>query len=299
MTAHPYPDSAAMRMALEQRLLARHRSTNLPLDRLRKEAALQRLLARIAVVAPANSWALKGGLAMIARVGDHARATSDADATWRLNHRLLRDMLDRAVSLDLADYFEFTVAEGKRIRGEGPEGGFRLPVMARLASKEFEQLRLDVNIVEEDPRPIELITLRNLLDFAGLPPVVVPAIRPEQQLAEKLHAYTRNYGGQENGRSKDLYDMLVIAQELPLPELGGLAVACGETFALRATAWPPTLKAPPSFWSTPWQGYVTDYGIQFKDIAAAYVALEVFWRPVFEAISGAATTWDSEDWNWR
>jgi len=56
-----------MRAALEQRLRALHASTGLPLDRLRKEVALQRLLARIAAAAPDGSWALKGGIAMIAR----------------------------------------------------------------------------------------------------------------------------------------------------------------------------------------------------------------------------------------
>jgi hypothetical protein len=88
MTGRHYSSPAAMRTALEQRLRDRHASTNLPLDRLRKEAALQRLLARIAAVAPADSWALKGGIAMIARVGERARATADADATWRADQEL-------------------------------------------------------------------------------------------------------------------------------------------------------------------------------------------------------------------
>ena len=103
MTGRAYASPAAMRTALEQRLRALHAATGLPLDRLRKESALQRLLARIAAEAPADSWALKGGIAMIARVGDHARATADADATWRTDRRQLRDMLDRACALDLAD----------------------------------------------------------------------------------------------------------------------------------------------------------------------------------------------------
>lgn len=81
MTGQRYATPAGMRTALEQRLRERHNSTGLPLDRLRKEVALQRLLARIAAVAPTGSWALKGGMAMIARVDHRARATADADAT--------------------------------------------------------------------------------------------------------------------------------------------------------------------------------------------------------------------------
>jgi hypothetical protein len=100
MTGRTYASPAAMRTALEQRLRDRHRTSKLPLDRLRKEVALQRLLARICAAAPAGSWALKGGIAMIARLGERARTTADADATWRADREQLRDMLDRrAVSV--------------------------------------------------------------------------------------------------------------------------------------------------------------------------------------------------------
>jgi Nucleotidyl transferase AbiEii toxin, Type IV TA system len=297
MNGRTYASPTAMRAALEQRLLAQSRSAKLPLDRLRKEAAIQRLLARMAAEAPAGSWALKGGIAMIARVGDRARATSDADATWRADEQMLHDMLDRASVLDLNDNFEFIIGRGKPIQAEGPEGGLRFPVTARMASKVFEALRLDVNLVDHDPRPVEEITLRNLLAFAGIPPVTVPAIRPEQQLAEKLHAYTRDYGSQDNGRSKDLYDMLVIAQELTLPTKADLAAACRQTFALRATSWPPALGPPPESWAGAWNAYVADYGIQYRTLAAAYEALTAFWQPVIER-TGSGAVWDAESWTW-
>lgn len=286
-----------MRAALEQRLRDRHNSTNLPLDRLRKEAALQGLLARIAAVAPAGSWALKGGLAMIARLGERARATADADATWRAERQLLRDMLDRASARNLDDHFEFTIGQGKPIKGEGPDKGIRFPVTARLASRIFENLRIDVNIVTEDPRPVEEITLRNLLEFANIPAVTVPAIKPDQQLAEKLHAYTRNYGRQENGRTKDLYDMLIIAQELTLPAKAEFAGACRQTFILRQTIWPPTLRPPPASWDGAWRTYVADYGIQFNTLAGAYSALGAFWEPVLTD-SGPDMIWDAGSWIW-
>ena len=63
-----------MRSALEQRLLDWSKSARRPPGRLRKEAAIQQLLARIAAEAPAGSWALKGGIAMIATAGERARA---------------------------------------------------------------------------------------------------------------------------------------------------------------------------------------------------------------------------------
>ena len=297
MTAPRYATAAALRTALERRLRAQHASTALPLDRLRKEAALQRLLARIVAVAPEGSWALKGGIAMIARVGDRARATADADATWRSSRSELGGVLDRAAGLDLADFFEFTIGQARPIQGEGVEGGIRFPVTARLASKVFENMRIDVNIVAGDPRPVEMIALRNLMDFAGVPPVVVPAIRPDQQLAEKLHAYTRDYGSQENGRAKDLYDMLVIAHELPIPSRTSLAAACRQTFQMRRTEWPPTLKQPPRSWSRAWRGFVADYRIEFANLDSAYEAVVAFWQPVL-AEAGPASTWNADTWTW-
>lgn len=72
MTAR-YEHPHSLRRALEDRLKTQARTSGLPLDRLRKEAAFERLLARFVVAAPEGSWALKGGLAMLARVGAHAR----------------------------------------------------------------------------------------------------------------------------------------------------------------------------------------------------------------------------------
>ncbi len=117
---------------------------------------------------------------------------------------MLHDMLDRASVLDLNDNFEFIIGRGKPLQAEGPEGGLRFPVTARMASKVFEQLRLDVNLVDRDPRPVEEITLRNLLDFAGIPPVTVPAIRPEQQLAEKVARLRARLIGET--RSGEIWD---------------------------------------------------------------------------------------------
>jgi hypothetical protein len=96
----------------------------------------------------------------------------------------------------------------------------------------------------------------NVFEFAGFEPVVVPIAPPAQHLAEKLHAYARNYG-EPSSRAKDLYDMLAIADTLPLPPARELAEACRQTFALRATEWPPPLPPPPTAWAAPGRGLST------------------------------------------
>jgi hypothetical protein len=64
---------------------------------------------------------------------------------------------------------------------------------------------------------------------------VVPVIPVAQQLAEKVHAYLRSYGN-GSSRPRDLYDMLVIAEQLPVPRALTLVETCRETFAIRETA---------------------------------------------------------------
>ncbi|MGH3951635.1 MAG: nucleotidyl transferase AbiEii/AbiGii toxin family protein, partial [Pseudonocardiaceae bacterium] len=158
---------------------------------------------------------------MLARIGDRARVTADADATWCTAVTQLQEMLEDAAEADLADHFEFLIGQGRPIQAEGAEGGLRLPVRCLLAGRSFEILRLDLNLVPSDPRPLDRVELRNLFDFTDLPTVVVPAVRVEQQLAEKLHAYTRDYGDQDNSRAKDLYDMIAIAQHLRSQHVDG------------------------------------------------------------------------------
>jgi len=56
-----YASSAAFRQALETRLRTQSIETGMPLVRLRKLIAFDRLLARLAEAQP-NAWVLKGGL---------------------------------------------------------------------------------------------------------------------------------------------------------------------------------------------------------------------------------------------
>lgn len=301
MTSDPprYGSSAALRTALEEHLRQRATSTGTPLDRLRKEVAHQRLLARFVVVAPAGSWVLKGGQALLARLDTQARATKDADATWRAALEHFDDVLEAAVDTNLGDGFRFEVAVPRPMTAETDEGGLRYPVLALLDGREFERIQLDVNAVPDDQRPVDSVALRDLLGFAGIEPRTVPVIPIAQHLAEKLHAYVRDYGAQANSRPRDLYDMLVIAWSLPVPTSRELQTACQETFTLRDTSWPPTLPTPPGSWAAAWNSFVSDHGIPWADLDEAGQALESFWLPVLFGDQGSGNdSWDPEAWAW-
>jgi len=201
-----YKTAASFRTALEQRRRAEALTSGIALNRLRKEAAFNRLLARLHRAAP-DRWALKGGLAMIARLGAQVRGTKDADANWRAARS---DLVSMVEDLDLNDWFGFTVGDARLLQGEGEEGALRHPVSATLAGRVFEHLSLDVNFLDpEDARPVELVVVRrNPFEFVNEPSLEIPMVTPGQQLAEKLHAYARIYEDERSSRAKDLFDML-------------------------------------------------------------------------------------------
>jgi Nucleotidyl transferase AbiEii toxin, Type IV TA system len=73
-----YESGAAFRRALEDSLRTLSLSSTLPLVRLRKMVAFDRLLARLIAAEP-DRWVLKGGLALQFRLGSRARKTKDID----------------------------------------------------------------------------------------------------------------------------------------------------------------------------------------------------------------------------
>jgi hypothetical protein len=288
-------------VALEQRLRAEALTSGIPLNRLRKESAFNRLLAGLSHAAP-DVWALKGGLALIARVGAQVRGTKGADTNWRATRQDLEDVLFEIEDLDLQDWFRFSIGDARPLLGEGEAGALRYSVTVNLAGRVFEQLSLDVNVINpDDPRPIELVKAqRNPFDFIGEPLLEIPMVTPAQQLAEKLHAYTRWYSDEPSSRAKDLFDMLVIADQVQLPTCAALTPAVRQTLQIRATDWPPKLAAPPTHWAGPWAGFTADYPLPWHDLDSAFLALRQFWEPILTATAATSpTTWDRDRWEWQ
>jgi len=269
-----------------------------PLDRLRKEVAHQRFLARLEYVTAADSWVLKGGQVLLARLGRGARATRDTDANWRASEEAFEGTLEAVVEIDLGDYFSFEVGEPRRLTAETEMGGVRYGIRALLDGRQFERLQLDVNFVPADPRPVEHLRLRGLLDFAGIESPEIPVVPVAQHMAEKLHAYTREYE-HENSRPRDLFDMLVMAHSLAIPRVGALADACRTTFGMRQTEWPPRVAAPPVTWRRVWAAYVEDHNIPWSTLDDAGTALCQFWMPVLDAEIAVHAGWDPIGWTWR
>lgn len=183
------------------------------------------------------------------------------DIEWRANEEELFDTLIEAAGHDAGDFFVFSVE-----RVGTPEdrlgGSHRFRVAASLGGRPFEAFPLDVGLRRAPDARFEALAIPNLLAFAEVEPVSVPAIPLELHAAEKLHAYTRAYeGSRPSTRTKDLVDLALIA-ELSFLDAATLRGEIEATFARRAThPVPSAFPQPPEDWRTPFRRLAEAVGV--------------------------------------
>ncbi len=291
-----YRDAAAFRQALEQRLKGRAAGDVARLARDRKRVVFERLLARLLATAPGR-WLIKGGFALDLRLDGRARATRDVDIEWRIGEEGLLDALIEAAAYDAGDFFAFSVE-----RAGSPEGrlggSHRFLVAASLGGRPFETFPLDIELRRGPGAGVEMLSATNLLAFAGVEPVSVPTITLERQAAEKLHAYTRTYGGSRpSTRVKDLVDLALIAEQFS-PDAAALREAVKATFADRgAHAAPSTLPLPPDEWRAPFLRLAGAVGLR-GDLRVGHGSAAALLDPILEgAVERGA--WDSKAMRWN
>jgi|HubBroStandDraft_6_1064221.scaffolds.fasta_scaffold146808_2 hypothetical protein len=254
-----YKTAGGLRAALETRLQARAQEEKTDLQRLRRQVAFDRLLARLFPKGPKGTypWMLKGGYVMELRIRS-ARTTRDIDLTLHDGTRLAKDpgerrqqvraMLQDAASTQLPDYFEFLIGEPREEMDGAPEGGSRYPVEARMDGRVFARFHVAIGIGDKVMEPLDEVQGRDWLGFGGIAPPVFPVISQEQQFAEKLHAYSLPRLDRVNTRTKDLIDMVLLIRRGAL-DASRLAAAIEATFARRTThTIPELLEAPPAEW---------------------------------------------------
>jgi predicted nucleotidyltransferase component of viral defense system len=245
-----YATAEAFRAALEDRLKNTQNET-VGISRLRKRVVFERLLARLSAQA-AGEWVLKGGLALELRLDELSRSTKDIDVDWNLSEDDATERLLDAADLDIGDMFEFRLQRAdpdEDLDGDGQ----RWSATALLDGREFERILIDVTFAAQPIFEPDTLMTFGLLTFAGLDQVQVRTLAIEQHLAEKVHAYTRTYAGdQPSSRVKDLIDIDVIAATTPV-DSDRLRTALHAIFTERATHTAPTkLPPPPQNWARTW-----------------------------------------------
>jgi hypothetical protein len=263
-----YKTAVAFRTALEDRLAKAAMAENVDLQRLRRQVAFDRLLARLGST-PNSPWILKGGYAMELRF-EKARTTKDLDFTLQLNSKVapvsiqVLDLVQTAAASDMGDFFIYRIGEATADLDGAPYGGSRYPAEAVLADKTFARFHLDVGVGDIVMEPAEIFHSRDWLGFAGIPPATILAISKEQQFAEKIHAYTLPRLQNPNSRVRDLVDLVLLVGSNQLsPEKTKEAI--GSTFHRRSThPIPPFLQSPPPTWDKPFIALASECGLNIS-----------------------------------
>ena len=257
-----YASAARFRQALEQRLRDRSKATGSSHIRLRKTVVFERLLARLAVAAPAR-WTLKGALALDLRLRNRSRTTKDIDLVRHDDEEAAVGDLIEAASRDLGDFFSFSM-EGRARLGEDEGATVRFRIRAELAGRVFENVIVDIGFSDPLGWPPEVVRGTDLLAFADVEPVEVPVVPLEQQVAEKVHAYTRTYGGRPSSRAKDLVDLVLVKRSAELEGAKLRAALQGVFEGRRQHSLPPSLPPPPRQWVVPYRKLATEVSLELE-----------------------------------
>jgi hypothetical protein len=280
-----YTTAKALRTALEARLLERAKRDNTDLQRLRRQVAFDRLLARLfSTDAAVRGWVLKGGYALELRFRQ-ARTTRDLDLTitsggindGSVPSAQLRSHLVRSALIRLPDLFVFEVGDATLELDQAPEGGARFPVDARLDGRSFVKFHVDLGVGDAVLEPIDEIAGEDWLGFAGITPSVVPTLSLEQHWAEKLHAYSRPREGRTNTRVKDLVDLVLLIEQDTL-SAERVRASVEATFERRRThEVPQELLPPPANWNRPFSALAAECQLPHTP-ETAHAAVSAFWR---------------------
>ena len=208
-----YASAPAFRATLDRRLKTQAEQTGVALGRLRKRVAFELFsCAGLVAVAP-DRWVLKGAFALDLRLGVATRPTKDIDLGRDDSTDAATEDIVAAQQLDVGDYFSFAATLTDAFADTDEFVAIRFNVRAELAGRTFEQFIVDIGFTDPIARAPDMITTSDLLSFAEIEPVEVPALPLAQHVAEKVHAYSRQYGETQrtSTRPKDLVDILLIA----------------------------------------------------------------------------------------
>jgi hypothetical protein len=206
---------------------------------------------------------VKGGVSMELRLKMRARTTKDLDTVYRGTFEHWLGSLDEALADDIDD-FSYSRDEPARIRGTNT---FRVNIAIDFKGKRWGKVQLEVAPVEvEDVLDIDRVEPFDIGQFGLESPGQISVVGLPYLIAQKLHACTEVFDGQENERVHDLMDLLLARDLLEPASLGRVREACEAIFANRTKhPWPPELTVYPS-WAETYSAIADEEGFPVDDV---------------------------------
>jgi len=165
-----YASAAALRAALDQRLLTQARETRVNIARLRRRVVFERVLVRFA--RSNGHWILKGAAALEVRLADRARTTRDLDVALigveADEPSVLEKLMDALQEAPDGDLFEFRVTGLRAMAIDGVlDPVWRSSLDCRLDGRTFDRITVDIALGRADRQHVETIRLPGALVFAA------------------------------------------------------------------------------------------------------------------------------------
>lgn len=206
---------------------------------------------------------VKGGVSMELRLKMRARTTKDLDTVYRGTFEHWLGSLDEALADDIDD-FSYSRDEPARIRGTNT---FRVNIAIDFKGKRWGKVQLEVAPVEvEDVLDIDRVEPFDIGRFGLESPGQISVVGLPYLIAQKLHACTEVFDGQENERVHDLMDLLLARDLLEPASLGRVREACEAIFANRSKhPWPPKLIVYPG-WAETYRAIAEEDGFPVEDV---------------------------------
>ncbi len=177
-------------------------------------ASFGRFLSRVFSEGADSEWLLKGGTGMLARVPS-TRATLDIDL-YRGGFTLDQALADlrRLAAVDLGDHFRFVyTGHVDSIGGEEQPytDGYRVDFDVYIGAQKKSGLHVDLAIGAGLTAPVTTTTPASELSLPRLVSHEYRLYPVVDQIADKVCATMKTYGGRSSSREKDLVDLVVLA----------------------------------------------------------------------------------------
>jgi predicted nucleotidyltransferase component of viral defense system len=131
---------------MKDRLKNEARRLGIPPMTVMNHYMMERLLARLAASSYHDRIIIKGGFLIASMIGVDLRTTQDLDATIKglpVDERLVRDMMDEVMGIDLGDWIVFQLSAISSIREDAAYETFRVSLEAQFQTI-HEQLSIDI-----------------------------------------------------------------------------------------------------------------------------------------------------------
>lgn len=211
-------------------------------------------------------FAVKGGVSMELRLGLRARTTKDFDAVFRGAFEDWLAALDDALAANIEE-FSFSREEPEAIRDTK---SFRVNIIIDFKGRRWGKVQFEVAPVEVGPvLDVDQVDPFDIGQFGLRAPGQISVVGLPYLIAQKLHACTEIFEGEENARVHDLMDLLLARGLLAPEDLRRVREACTAIFDNRQKqAWPPQLTVYRS-WAETYARLAAEEGFPVGDVEEA------------------------------